>query len=274
MRCSSLETSAWRVARGAERCGGDPGGRRCARLGTSLVVLVAAAAAHAQDPPDCADLPAPVFAPGTTDVKPFLSRVALKLAALDGDAQLTIVYQPVGSCTALDALLGGEPLAGTAVYWPGDVDGEGNPVEATCTFVTEARADLAFSDVTGRTCTGDALPAPVTEYSSMVQGFGFVVPPSSSQQAITATEAYFLLKFGGEAGREVPPWTDPAFVAIRTPASSTQLLTGLAAGVPGTRFSANLTNTSSGSGELLAKVAAEDATGNADRTIGILSLQR
>ena len=237
----------------------------------AALLLLSAAPAAAQNP-TCGDLPNAVFAPGTTDVKPYLARVAPKLAT--ADAPLTLVYLPVGSCTALDYVLGDAELAGTAVYWPGDVDAEGSPVEGTCEFAPGDRAHMAFSDVTVETCTGADAPADLGQFPSLVQGFGFVVPPASTQQAITATEAYFLFKFGGEAGKQVPPWTEPQFVHIRTPASSTQLLIGLAAGIRGTLWSANLTTTHNGSGALLAAVAAENSTGNAEKTVGILSLQR
>ncbi len=228
-------------------------------------------AAHAQAPV-CRDLPGAVLVPGTTDVKPYLARVAPKLAS--ADPPLTVAYLPVGSCTALDYVHQDLELAGTAVYWPGAVDDDGQPVEASCSFAPGDRADLAFSDVTVQTCTGEAPPAGLGEFPSLVQGFGFVVPPSSTQQAITAAEGYHLFGFGGEAGQQVPPWTDPAFVQIRTPASSTQLLIGLAVGVLGTRWSPNLTQAHQGSGALLAATAAENTTGNAEKTIGILSLQR
>ncbi|MEZ4464312.1 MAG: hypothetical protein R3F43_07300 [bacterium] len=180
----------------------------------------------------------------------------------------------MGSCTATEALLGDGELTGTAVYWPGDVDADGVPVEASCELGPGARAQLAFSDVTVDTCTGAPTPAGFAQFPSLVQGFGFVVPPASTQQAITATEAYFLFKFGTEAGRQVPPWVDPALIQIRTPASSTQLLIGLAAGVPGTRWSPNLTAINNGSSAVVAAVAAENSTGNAEKSLGILSLQR
>jgi hypothetical protein len=236
----------------------------------AFAVAVGSRPAAAQS---CADLPSPLYVPGTTDVKPFLTRVAPRLATAAGDDQMTIVYQAIGSCTATDYVLGGDEIVGTAVYWTGEVV-SGVPVEESCTLAAGTRADLALSDVTVRTCTGADIPAGIGEFPSMVQGFGLVVPQNSSQQAITAAEGYFLFKFGGEAGRQVPPWTDPAFIAIRTPAASTQLLIGLAVGVPGTMWSANLTNIHGGSSGVVSAVAAENATGNADRTLGVLSLQR
>ena len=242
-------------------------------LGLGLGLGLASSAAWA-GVPDCSTLPNPVFIPGTTDIKPFLARVAPKLETATGADQMTLVYQALGSCTAADYILAGTDLTGTAVYWTGAYNMDGTPVEATCTVAASTQADLALSDVTVRTCTGADIPAGTGEFSSMVQGFGFVVPPNSSQQAITATEGYFLYKFGGEVDYQVPPWTDPAFVFVRTPAASTQLLTGLAVGVPGNMWSANLTASQSGSTAMIAAVAAENSTGNAEKTIGILSLQR
>lgn len=224
---------------------------------------------QAQTPPvPCAALPNAVLVPGTTDVKPFLARVAGQLAGAAAAQQLTIVYQAMGSCTALEPVLGNATVTGDAVYWT--PSGE----ERTCTLGAGALPDLALSDVTVETCTGAPAPAGISQSASMVQPFGFVVPPASSQTAITAAEAYVLFRYGTAAGKQVAPWTDPALVAIRTPASSTQLLIGLAAGVRGTQFSPNLTNVSAGSSAVVAKVAAENATGNAERTIGILSAQR
>ena len=237
-------------------------------LGLSLAPAVARAQV------DCSTLPAPLYVSGTTDVKPLLSRLAPKLSTAAGAEQLTVVYQAVGSCTAVDAVLTGAALQGTAVYWAGPLNANGTGVESSCTLPAGQKADLALSDVTVRTCTGQALPASVGEFSSVVQPFGFVVPPNSAQSAITAEEAYVLFKYGAEAGKQVPPWTEPTLVAIRTPAASTQLLVGLAAGVPGTQWSANLTNINTGSSAVVAKVAAENTTGNADRTLGILSAQR
>jgi hypothetical protein len=185
---------------------------------------------------------------------------------------MTIVYQAVGSCTAIDAVLADGDLQGTAVYWTEDEDGL--PVEHTCATESGTKADLALSDVNVSTCTGEERPDGFGEFSSMVQGFGFVVPPSSSQQAITATEGQFLFEYGGEEGNEVSPWTEPSSVVIRNPASSTQLLIGLEVGVPGTQWSSNLENDAGGSGGVIEQVAAQDSTGAADETIGILSLQR
>lgn len=216
----------------------------------------------------CSALPQPVVIPGTTDVKPFLSRIAPKLGAAGGEEQMTVIYQAVGSCTAIEAILTDGSLNGTAIYW--DADG----VEQTCTLDEDAKGDLALSDVTVQTCTGEAIPEGFAEVSSMTQTFGFVVPPNSTQTAITAGEANVLFRYGGEEDHQVEPWIDPEFVIIRNPSSSTQLLIGLESGIPGTMWSANLTEDAGGSSAVIQRVAAENTTGNAEKTIGILSAQK
>ncbi len=246
---------------------------RAIPLAAATLLLLLAPAARAQEVA-CDSLPAPVYVPGTSDVKPYLARVAPKLATAAAAEQLTIVYQSMGSCSAIDAVRLDAALTGTALYWTGATHPDGAPVEGTCTIAPGTKASLAFSDVTYRTCTGEAIAAPLRESSSYVQAFGFVVPETSSQRAITATEAYFLFQFGGEAGRTIAPWDDPTLVAIRTPAASTQLLIGLAAGVPGTLWSPRLTNINNGSGDVINYVAAAAATPAAEKTLGILSLQR
>jgi hypothetical protein len=223
---------------------------------------------------DCTTLPNPVYFPATSDIRPVLSRIAPTLSRAQGADQMTIVYRSLSSCPALEYVLNDADLDGTAIYWTGNTLPDGKPEEGSCTMPAGVKASLAASDIAIRTCTGMDPPAAVREISSLVQTFVFIVPPNSNQKAITAEEGYFLMKFGGEAEKQVPPWTNPQFVVIRNPGASTQLVIGLAIGVPGTMWSANLTNTNSGSGDVISKVVAENTTGNAEATIGILSTQR
>jgi len=110
----------------------------------------------------------------------------------------------------------------------------------------------------------------LTEYPSHVETLGFVVPRNSSQTAITATEAYYVLKFGGETGNEVELWTDPNFVLVCNPGSSTQLTIGANIGLPGTGWNGSLIG-HSGSGDVRDAVIAENSTGNAESVLGILN---
>lgn len=250
----------------------------CRSLALSLVrfavlVVPCAVAGNAAAQVDCGTLTNPVYFPATTDIRPALSLLAPALSATTAGAdQMTIVYRSLSSCNATDYLRDGTDLTGSAIYWT--LDANGDPVENACDVPAGTKPSVAASDITWQTCYGEAAPATIRQWRSYVQTFLFVAPKNSTQNAITAEEAYFVLKFGGEADRQVPPWTNPDFVMIRSPASSTQLVLGLAAGIPGTMWSPHLMNSSSGSGGVVNKVKAENTTGNAEATIGILSTQR
>lgn len=238
-------------------------------------LFLAPAPARAQTPVDCTTLPNPVYLPGSSDIRPVLSRIAPFLATSSAGAdRMTIIYRSLSSCNAIDYVLNDTDFDGMPTYWTGRLNDQGRPEEATCMMPPGVKASLAESDITVRTCRGTDPPAGFGEIGGFVQTFLFVVPPNSTQTAITATEGYFLMKFGGEAERLVPPWTNPQFIVIRNPAASTQLVVGQAIGVPGTMWSANLVNTNGGSGDVVSKVKAENTTGNAEATVGILSSQR
>lgn len=211
-----------------------------------------------------------MYVPGTTLAKPFFARIAPKLGAIADGGRMTIVYQGKGSCAALSHISPGSPVTGTAIYWaPSLTDGG---TELTCTLPSGGvTADMGMGDVSIQTCTGAAAPSGVGDFSSFVEPFGFIVPPNSTQTAITAEEAYFIYKFGAQPGYQVPPWTDTNFIVIRNSSSSTQLTIGMNIGVPGTQWHSALTNQNAGGGNVLTKVAAENTTGNAEKTLGILA---
>lgn len=219
--------------------------------------------------PDCTTLPNPVYFPATTLLESFLSKVAPVLAdsAKVGDDQMTIVHFPLSSCITYDLHKDQTALTGTATYYLPD------GTQAACDMPVDSDilSDLSAMDVGGVTCLGgETPPADLVEYPSHVETLGFVVPRNSTQTAITATEAYYIMKFGGEADRQVAPWTDPNFVLIRNPGSSTQLTIGANIGIPGTMWSGSLAS-HQGSGDVRDAVIAENTTGNAEKVLGILN---
>jgi hypothetical protein len=219
---------------------------------------------HVANAAPCPDFANPVYVPGTSLVKPLFVRVANKLATAANP--VTILYQSKSTCAAYSQLTtGGTKMTGTVTYW--DAAGE-----KTCDLPTEGvTPDVAFGDLTWKTCTSAEQPAEISATQTYVQPVGFVVPLSSTQTAITAEECNVLLKFGASAGKQLSPWNDPNFIVVRNPNSSTQWLNGLACGVPGNAFSANLTNTNGVSADVLAKVSAQNSTPNAEKTVGILA---
>lgn len=213
---------------------------------------------------DCATLANPVYVPGTSLVRPFFAKVASKLAT-DATSPITIVYQAKSTCVAYGQVSPGTPMTGTGVYW--DATGE-----QSCDLpIAGVTPDVALGDLTWKTCFNVEQPADVAPIQTFVQAVGFVVPKSSTQVAITAEECNVLFRYGASAGKALAPWSDPQFIVVRNPNSSTQWLNGLACGVPGNAFSANLVNTNAVSADVLAKVTAQNTTPNAEKTIGILA---
>jgi len=232
----------------------------------ALLSLFAATPALAVD---CDTLPNPVYFPATTLLESLLADVSPTLAdaSLVGEDQMTIVHFPLSSCLTYDMHKDQETLTGTAIYYLPD----GTQEACDMPVGSEIKSDLSAMDVGGVTCLGGvAPPSDLTEFPAHVETLGFVVPRNSTQTAITATEAYYLMKFGGEAEREVAPWTQPDFVMVRNPGSSTQLTVGANIGVPGTMWNGALRG-HQGSGDVRDTVIAENTTGNAEQVIGILN---
>jgi hypothetical protein len=220
--------------------------------------------------PNCTTLPNPLYFPATTLIESLLAKVAPTLAdaAIMGADQMTVIHVPLSSCITYEVHKDQVPLTGTAVYYAPD------GTQLACDMPVggaNVLSDLSAMDVGGVTCLGgETPPADLTEYPSHVETLGFVVPRNSTQTAITATEAYYLLKFGGETGRAIEPWTDPNFIMVRNPGSSTQLTIGANVGIPGTAWNGEL-NGHAGSGDVRDDVIAQNTTGNAEKVIGILN---
>ncbi|MEM9459162.1 MAG: hypothetical protein AAGF11_33595 [Myxococcota bacterium] len=241
------------------------------RLKASLVapVLAAALGSSPAQAVECTELPNPLLFPATTLLESLLAEVSPVLAddTRVGADQMTIVHFPLSSCISYDIQREQMPLTGTGIYYLPD------GTQQTCDLPvdTELRSDLSAMDVGGVTCLGgQAAPADLLEYPSHVETLGFVVPRNSTQTAITATEAYYMMKFAGEPGMEVAPWTDPNFILVRNPGSSTQLTIGANIGLSGTMWNGALQG-HQGSGDVRDAVIAQNATGNAERTLGILN---
>lgn len=241
-----------------------------------LPILLATAAALSGPPSagggvpvDCTTLTNPVYFPATTLLESLLAELSPTLAdpEIMGDDAMTIVHFPLSSCISYETHGQQMPLSGTAIYYTPD------GAQGSCNVPPdiEVLSDLSAMDVGGATCLGGAEPpAELLEVPSYVETLGFVVPRNSTQTAITATEAYYLLKFGGEAEREVEPWSDPNFVLVRNPGSSTQLTIGANVGIAGTMWNGALQGYQ-GSSDVRDAVIAENSTGNAERVIGILN---
>jgi hypothetical protein len=221
---------------------------------------------------DCTTLPNPVYMPTTTLVDTLMKKVLPTLAdgtgaGVGSSDQMTVIQFPLSSCNAYEILNNNTNVSGTGVYYDA-----ANATPLNCDLAASAniKADLVAMDVGGQTCLGATPPATLKEFPSHVETLAFVVPKNSTQTSITATEAYYLMKFAGAAGSEIAPWTDPNFIHVRHGGSSTQLTIGSQIGLSGTMWNSLLQSNLS-STLVQNAVIADNSNGNHEKSIGILN---
>jgi hypothetical protein len=205
-----------------------------------LLSLLAGAAVLASAAPAwaiaCSSLPSPVYVTGSGKVT-----TALLGKALAG--KVTLVYFNEQSCLAIDAIVNGNPINTTmtnysANYW--DTMG----VQQSCDLPMPPlgqRATIGISDVFPSTCAAlpNGLPTNVHDFNGPIEAYAFVVPKASTQTSISREAAYMVYGFGSGSG--VAPWTDKTYIFQRDPNSGSQVIMGLAMGIPPTQFNATST---------------------------------
>lgn len=211
---------------------------------------------------------------GSTALKPLLNVMGPKLAANNG---ILIAYLGNGSCSGVNNVVAPDQnlLAANTVmsYFPAEFTGGAGGTPPTCTLAAAAATQVAISDVFVETCTRAARPSTIGDFTGPAQVMTFVVPPASTQTAITADEAYFAFGFGGAQGKQAAPWTDPNFFYIRPDSSGTLRILASVIGVPNEKWFGQRKNGSgkdAGSGDVLGAVSAST---NAEGTIGILGME-
>lgn len=228
-----------------------------------LAALATPTAASAQDP-DCTALENPVFIQAGSTVLPLLRQLGRALR--DAPEPMTLVFTDGRSCAIMDGIVNGTPLTVNLSYVPSSAeDAVWTPDQPprSCTIPAGGvPVDLAHSDIFPESCGGDLQLGTVAVFTGPVLPFVFVVPPASSQVAITAEEAYFVWGFG--AAGQVAPWTDEAFLFSRPNTSGTKITFGANIRVPASKWK----------GEQLAKtgdvINAVASSVNAEATLGIV----
>jgi ABC-type phosphate transport system substrate-binding protein len=242
---------------------------------TSFTVLAAGAAlmvagqAQAQTTA-CSSLTSPIYITGSTALEPLIKTIGPLMANAATNPH-TIVYLKDGSCSGVarigsDGLIKQNPFYIPANYVAG-------ATVPTCTVdTTNGQAEtMVLSDVDPTLCPGAPALTGVKDFQGPVNNMVMVVPTTSTQQAISAEEAYLV--FGMGAGGQVMPWIDPTYYFIRTPDSGTRAMIAANIGT-GTHAWQGVskdptTMVNFGSGDVLKNVAAQ-ATANPEKTIGIL----
>lgn len=228
-----------------------------------LMFSVAPIRAQAQDPP-CTTLTNPVYMHVGSTVLPLLRELGRALR--DAPDPMTLVFVDGRSCAIMDGIVNDTPLTVNLSYVPSTAeDAAWTPDQPprNCTMPAEGvPVDLAHSDIYPESCGGDLQLGEVALFTGPVLPFVFVVPPASSQVAITAEEAYFVWGFG--AAGQVAPWTDEAFLFSRPNTSGTKITFGANIRVPASKWK----------GEQLAKtgdvINAVATAVNAEAALGIV----
>jgi ABC-type phosphate transport system substrate-binding protein len=237
---------------------------------TSLIALifgavsVAAGTAQAQTPA-CNTLTSPIYITGSTALEPMIKVIGPLVAGAASNAH-TLVYLKDGSCAGVNRITSDGLVKQNPFYIPSNyVAGATVP---TCTVDTTAGQleTLVLSDVDPTLCPGITSTnlTNITDFKGPVNNMVFVVPNTSTQQAISAEMAYLVLGKGDQG--MVMPWLDPTYYFIRAVDSGTRAM--ITANI-GTTTHAWLGKAETGSGGVLADLVAQ-ATTNPEKSIGIL----
>jgi hypothetical protein len=170
----------------------------------------------------CASLPNPVYLQVGDTQEPLIKALGQQLRASTVNP-MTIIYKVSASCTNIDTMYNGTKLTTNASFIPSatEVPGWDPTMPSPTCGVNPAGVpvDLGNSTVLIGACTKTPIPANIVAFQGAIQPYVFVVPKASSEQAMTAEEAYFVFGFG--ADDMLTPWNDPTFMFIRTTTQTT-----------------------------------------------------
>jgi hypothetical protein len=216
-----------------------------------------------------------IFITGSTALASFIGEVS-KVLATEPTSPITVVYQGSGSCIGVRAAIDAannplSPTNGAATYY--DATG----AQQTCSLDPDGGevADIGASDVFYSTCylgqpNTPALPTTVSENLGPVQIMNFAVPQASTQRSISLAAAYVVFGFGGQT-HQVPPWTDPQQLQIRSSASGTQAMIAAAIGVPPAAWKGVSNKSSALVGSALVSAGQSGDQATIDSALGILA---
>ncbi|MDB4943148.1 MAG: hypothetical protein JWP97_2682 [Labilithrix sp.] len=253
----------------------DPRFRRAARLaltlGAALSIEKTAAAAPC-DALDGEDNTVPILYVENGDTQePLLKRLGKQLIQTAGK-KLRIVYRNRPTCELAANYFGARDLAPVTApaarpvrYIPGDpsFDPTGAAAPPTCdpplTSGAYPRVDLAIGATFLSGCGAlPARPADVSVIDGPNQAYGFIVPKTSAEAAITAEEGYLAFGFAGANGMAAP-WIDQALRFTRGPTASTTLTTSASLGLTAAQMVAGSSNAAGTATSVLVLSAVQSA---------------
>jgi hypothetical protein len=198
--------------------------------------------------------PNAVFIAGSSSLLPVLAggggQPGLVGILTQESINISVLFQPVDSCVALNDLLLGQS-SGTVPATHPQLTSFQNPifygipqmipgtnamtvVGDTCVPSPLPPIDIAVTDVYYDTCNATtqiaSMPESIGEILGPIETASFAAPALSGATAISAEAAYVV--FGYDAmGYAVPPWTDPGSIFVRQATSGVQMLLGAAIGL-------------------------------------------
>jgi len=193
-------------------------------------------------PLECGELPGTIVYVLADDTQESLLKVLGR--QLRDDADITLVFQLVPSCTLTATLLAGTPIAGNTslFYIPStkeDPSWKPSDPESTCpgSPVHGPLPNLGISALSPTSCPGLGFPpAGIGVLTGPTQAYTFVVPTAefTSQKSISAAEAYYA--FGDGANNPVtyngaPEWNDPTQFFLRPATASSLVASALDTGL-------------------------------------------
>lgn len=248
---------------------------QCAAAATLVVAMTSAGTARATPCTALGSIPV-VFVENGDTQEPLLKRLGRRL--IGGSlAPVRIVYKNRRTCDLAADIYAGANIVNDTIplrYIPSFAeDAAWDPSKPSPTCEADDPGgnpiDLGIGATFLSSCANlPAKPANVVELVGPVQSYGFIVPKTSSQIAITAEEGYFAFGFPQGTG-QASPWVDQALRFTRGPTASTALTCSAAIGLKATQLRGTVPpgNTSS---EVLSLV--KGAT-NAEAAIGLMGTE-
>jgi hypothetical protein len=233
---------------------------------------------------DATARPRVVFMQGSTNFTSFIQA----MAPIVSQRGYTIVWQPTSSCAGagaggFDSTPGKSEMKNpttTAQSFASFYDAHG--VATACALgnspgTPEAGVgeltDIGESDVFAASCgssqnwvPGSADFPNVGHYLGPIQPLVFATPPASTQRVISAEAAHMVFGMGGGDGLTAP-WTNPAFMWIRSATTGTNNIISRGIDVPSTQWWGVDKKSAPAMHDALLTVSASDA----EKTIGTLS---
>jgi hypothetical protein len=220
--------------------------------------------------PACSSLPNPVYMMGSNALLPIVQQLGTWANA----AGITLVYTQLSSCKGVsavvqnvDAIKSGATISN---YWD-----TGSNTQTCAIDDASKYADVGLSSVFMQTCIASTTGfSGVEDFQGPIVTAVWFVPHASSQTSISAEAAYLAYSGAGQ----VTPWNDPSYVFLRGATGGTQVMMGVAIGVPAAQWVGTTTGSSDlERSDVIASTMPENTLGlgeidYAEDSIGVVNL--